>query len=168
MKRLLLAVACAAMALVATAADYPAPREGDWIVRDFRFHTGEVLPELRLHYTTVGAPSGEPVVLLHGTTQSGTALLSPQFAGELLGAGQPLDAARYFIILPDAIGHGRSSKPSDGLRAKFPRYNYDDMVNAHQRLISEHFCIKRLRLVLGNSMCGMETWIWAQKYPRTM
>ena len=168
MKRLLLAVACAAMALVATAADYPAPREGSWIVRDFRFHTGEVLPELRLHYTTVGAPTGEPVVVLHGTTQSGTALLSPQFAGELFGPGQPLDASRYYVILPDAIGHGKSSKPSDGLRAKFPRYNYEDMVDAHQRLVSEHLGVTRLRLVIGNSMGGMETWIWAQKYPRAM
>ena len=99
------------------AADYPAPAEGTWVVRDFRFHTGEVLPELRLHYTTVGAPTGEPVLILHGTTQSGTAMLNPVFAGELFGPGQPLDAARYYIILPDAIGTGKSSKPSDGLRA---------------------------------------------------
>jgi homoserine O-acetyltransferase len=168
MKRLLLAVACTAMAMGAIAADYPAPREGSWTLRDFRFQTGEVLPELRLHYTTIGAPTGEPVVVLHGTTQSGTALLSPQFAGELFGAGQPLDASRYYVILPDAIGHGKSSKPSDGLRAGFPRYNYEDMVEAHQRLVSEHLGVKRLRLVIGNSMGGMETWIWAQKYPRAM
>jgi homoserine O-acetyltransferase len=168
MQRSLLAVVCALMAVAATAADYPAPREGSWIVRDFRFHTGEVLPELRLHYTTVGAPTGEPVVVLHGTTQSGSALLSPQFAGELFGPGQPLDASRYYLILPDAIGHGKSSKPSDGLRAKFPRYNYEDMVDAHQRLVTEHLGVKRLRLVIGNSMGGMETWIWAQKYPRAM
>src|SRR5882672_12751361 len=134
MKRLLLAVACAAMAMAATAADYPAPREGSWIVRDFRFHTGEVLPELRLHYTTVGAPTGEPVVLLHGTTGSAASLLTPAFGGELFGPGQPLDASRYYLILPDAIGHGKSSKPSDGLRTRFPRYNYEDMVDAHQRL----------------------------------
>ncbi|HUQ73220.1 MAG TPA: alpha/beta fold hydrolase, partial [Burkholderiales bacterium] len=150
------------------AADYPAPREGSWVARDFRFHTGEVLAELRLHYTTVGAPTGEPVVLLHGTTGSGAGLLTPTFAGELFGAGQPLDANRYFIILPDAIGHGKSSKPSDGLRMRFPRYNYEDMVDAHQRLVTEHLGIQRLRLVLGNSMGGMETWIWAQKYPRAM
>src|SRR5437764_11218467 len=132
------------------AADYPSPREGDWVLRDFRFHTGEVLPELRLHYTTVGDPSGEPVVLLHGTTGSGTGLLSPAFAGELFGAGQPLDATRYYIILPDTIGHGKSSKPSDGLRTRFPRYNYSDMVEAHQRLVSEHLGVKHLRLLLGN------------------
>jgi len=92
----------------------------------------------------------------------------PQFAGELFGPGQPLDASRYYVILPDAIGHGKSSKPSDGLRTRFPRYNYEDMVDAHQRLVSEHLGVKRLRLVLGNSMGGMETWIWAQKYPRAM
>src|SRR5262249_47972864 len=94
-------------AVSALAADYPAPREGDWIVRNFRFHTGEVLPELRVHYTTVGTPAGEPVLLLHGTTQSGASLLSPLFAGELFGPGQPLDASRYYVILPDAIGHGK-------------------------------------------------------------
>jgi len=99
-------------------------------VRDFRFHTGEVLPELRLHYTTVGAPTGEPVVLLHGTTGSAASLLTPAFGGELFGPGQPLDASRYYLILPDAIGHGKSSKPSDGLRTRFPRYNYEDMVDA--------------------------------------
>src|SRR5207237_1632555 len=105
---------------------------------------------------------------LHGTTQSGTALLNPAFGGELFGAGQPLDASRYYVILPDSIGHGKSSKPSDGLRQKFPRYSYEDMVDAHQRLVSEHLGLKRLRLVIGNSMGGMETWIWVQKYPRAM
>ena len=98
-------------ALVAFAADYPAPKEGDWVVRDFRFHTGDVLPELRLHYTTVGEPSGEPVLVLHGTTGSGAGMLSPAFAGELFGPGQPLDAQRYFIILTDAIGTAMSMKP---------------------------------------------------------
>ena len=163
--RILAALAFAASAF---AADYPAPKEASWVVRDFRFHTGEVLPELRLHYTTVGDPSGEPVVLLHGTTVSGTGMLSAAFAGELFGAGQPLDATRYYIILPDTIGHGKSSKPSDGLRTRFPRYNYSDMVEAHQRLVSEHLGVKHLRLVLGNSMGGMETWMWAQDYPRMM
>jgi homoserine O-acetyltransferase/O-succinyltransferase len=105
--------------LVAVAADYPAPKEGDWVARDFRFHTGEVLPELRLHYTTVGTPSGQPVVILHGTTGSGTGLLTPAFAGELFGPGQALDAGEYFIILPDAIGHGKSSKPSDACGRRF-------------------------------------------------
>jgi homoserine O-acetyltransferase/O-succinyltransferase len=150
------------------AADYPAPKEGSWVVRDFRFHTGEVLPELRLHYTTVGAPSGEPVLILHGTLGSGAGMLVPAFAGELFGPGQPLDAGRYYIILPDAIGTSKSSKPSDGLRASFPRYNYDDMVVAQYRLVSEHLGVRRLRLVLGYSMGGMQTWMWAQKYPDVM
>ena len=118
-------LACAL--LPAQAADFPAPKEGTWVARDFKFHTGEVMPELKLHYTTVGAPSGEPVLILHGTGGSGTGMLNPAFAGELFGPGQPLDASKYFIILPDAIGAGKSSKPSDGLRAKFPKYNYDDM-----------------------------------------
>jgi homoserine O-acetyltransferase/O-succinyltransferase len=157
-----------AAALPTLAADHPTPREGSWVVRDFRFHTGEVLAELRLHYTTVGAPTGEPVLILHGTTQSGASLLSPAFGGELFGPGQPLDASRYYVILPDAIGHGRSSKPSDGLRASFPRYNYDDMVSAQYRLLTEHLGVRRARLVMGNSMGGMHTWIWAQKYPDFM
>lgn len=150
------------------AADPPTPKEADWVVKDFKFHTGETLPELRLHYTTLGDPKGEPVLILHGTTGSGTGMLGPIFGGELFGAGQPLDANRYFIILPDAIGTGKSSKPSDGLRAKFPQYNYDDMVEAQHRLVTEHLGVKRLRLVLGNSMGGMQTWMWAQKYPDAM
>jgi homoserine O-acetyltransferase len=155
-------------AVPSSAADYPAPQEGDWIVRDFRFHTGEVLPELRLHYTTVGTPVGEPVLILHGTTQSGASMLSPVFAGELFGPGQPLDASKYYVILPDAIGHGKSSKPSDGLRAGFPKYNYEDMVDAQYRLVTEHLGVRHLRLILGFSMGGMETWIYAQKYPGHM
>jgi len=152
----------------ALAQNYPAPQEGSWVVRDFKFHTGEVLPELRLHYRTIGAPTGEPVIVMHGTTGSGAGFLTPAFAGELFGPGQPLDAKRYYIILPDAVGHGRSSKPSDGLRTKFPRYNYDDMVDAQHRLVTEHLKVKHARLVMGNSMGGMETWIWAQKYPGFM
>ncbi len=156
------------MAAAASAADPPAPKEGDWVVKDFKFNSGETLPELRLHYTTLGDPKGEPVLILHGTTGSGTGMLSPTFGGELFGPGQPLDASRYYIILPDAIGTGKSSKPSDGLRAKFPAYNYDDMVTAQYRLVTEHLGVKRLRLVLGNSMGGMQTWMWAQKYPDAM
>ncbi len=161
-------LALAMIALPALAADYPAPKEGSWVVRDFRFHTGEVLPELRLNYTTVGAPTGEPVLILHGTTGSAASMLTPAFAGELFGPGQPLDAARHYIILPDAIGTGKSGKPSDGLRAKFPKYNYDDMVDAQYRLVKEHLGVRHLRLVLGNSMGGMQTWIWAGKYPDFM
>jgi len=166
--RLISTLVFALAALPSLAADYPAPKEGSWVVRDFRFHTGELLPELRLNYTTVGAPTGEPVLILHGTTGSGTGMLAPAFAGELFGPGQPLDASRYYIILPDAIGTGKSSKPSDGLRTKFPRYNYDDMVVAQYRLVTEHLGVRRLRLVLGNSMGGMQTWMWAQKYPEFM
>jgi homoserine O-acetyltransferase len=154
--------------LVCLAADVPAPQEGSWVIRDFRFNTGETLPELRLHYRTLGSPKGEPVLILHGTTQSGAAMLGPAFGGELFGVGQPLDAAHYYVILPDAIGHGGSSKPSDGLRTRFPRYNYDDMVEAQYRLVTEHLGVRHLRLVLGNSMGGMETWIMAQKYPGFM
>ena len=152
----------------AFAADLPQPKEADWMVRDFKFHNGASLPELRLHYTTLGDPKGEPVLVLHGTTGSGTGMLNPNFGGELFGPGQPLDAKRYFIILPDAIGTGKSSKPSDGLRAQFPAYNYDDMVAAQHRLVTEHLGVKHLRLVIGNSMGGMQTWMWAQKYPDAM
>ena len=152
----------------ASAADYPAPKQGDWIARDFKFHTGEVMPELRVHYTTVGEPSGQPVLVLHGTTGSAASLLTPAFAGELFGPGQPLDAARYYVIIPDAIGHGKSSKPSDGLKTKFPQYDYADMVDAQHRLLSEGLGIRHLRLVIGNSMGGMETWLWGEKYPDYM
>lgn len=158
----------ALVAAAAWAADYPAPRQGDWVARDFRFHTGEVLPELRLHYTTLGEPTGQPVLIMHGTGGSGAGLLTPGYAGELFGSGQPLDASKYFIILPDAIGHGLSSKPSDGLRMKFPRYNYDDMVTAAYRLVTEGLGIRHVRLVMGNSMGGMETWIWGETYPAMM
>jgi len=154
--------------LPAFAAGYPAPVQGDWIAKDFRFHTGEVLPEVRLHYTTIGAPTGEPVLVLHGTGGSGATMLGGDFAGELFGPGQPLDASRYYIILPDALGTGLSTRPSDGLRAKFPRYNYDDMVLGQYRLVTEGLGVKRLRLVLGNSMGGMQAWIWGTKYPSFM
>ena len=113
-RRAALAAAFSLIALPAAAADYPAPKEGDWVAKDFRFHTGEMMPELRLHYTTVGAPTGEPVLILHGTGGSAANFLNPAFAGELFGEGQPLDAKKYFIILPDALGAGKSIKPSDG------------------------------------------------------
>jgi homoserine O-acetyltransferase len=170
-KYLLGAATCVALSLAAFAAAaqaYPAPKEGSWIARDFRFHTGETMAELRLHYRTIGEPSGEPVIVLHGTTGSGASMLSPAYAGELFGPGQPLDATKYFIILPDAIGHGKSSKPSDGLRAKFPRYNYDDMVAAQHRLVTEGLGIRHVRLVTGNSMGGMHAWIWGVAHPGFM
>jgi homoserine O-acetyltransferase len=156
------------VALGAQAADYPAPVEADWVAGDFRFHTGEVMPKLRIHYTTIGSPGAPAVLVLHGTAGSGTSMLTPAFAGELFGPGQPLDATKYFIVLPDAIGTGKSSKPSDGLRAAFPKYNYDDMVLAQYRLVTEGLGLKHLRLVIGNSMGGMQTWIWGETYPDFM
>ncbi len=126
------------------------------------------MPALRLHYTTVGDPSGLPVLVLHGTGGSGQGMLTPTFAGELFGPGQPLDARKYFIILPDAIGAGQSGKPSDGLRAKFPHYNYTDMVKVQHLLVTEGLGVKHFRLVLGNSMGGMQTWMWGEMYPRFM
>jgi len=166
--RAMIVAAFVTVSFSATAAEYPAPKQSEWTVRDFKFHTGEVLPELRLAYTTVGEPSGEPVVVLHGTTGSANSMLTANFAGELFGAGQPLDATKYFIIIPDSIGHGRSSKPSEGLRTKFPQYNYDDMVEAQYRLLKEHLKVGHVRLIIGNSMGGMHTWLWGSKYPDYM
>ena len=154
-----------ATALIARAADYPAPKQADWIARDFHFHDGSVLPELREHYVTIGDPSGEPVLILHGTAGTGIGMVNPDFAGELFGPGQTLDARKYYIILPDSIGAGGSTKPSDGLRAKFPDYNYDDMVSAQFRLVTEGLGLKHLRLVIGNSMGGMHTWLWGVDHP---
>jgi len=148
--------------------DYPAPEHHVWIATDFRFHTGEILPELRLAFTTIGAPTGEPVLLLHGTGSSSASMLGPGFAGELFGPGRALDAQKYYIILPDSIGAGRSSKPSDGLRTRFPSYNYDDMVAAQYRLVTEGLGLRHLRLVLGNSMGGMHTWMWGAAHPDFM
>src|SRR5260370_14965602 len=135
------------------------PVEGDWTARDFPFQSGEKLAELRLHYTTLGAPARDAagrvrnaVLILHGTGGTGRGFLSANFGGELFGEGQPLDAARYFIILPDGIGHGKSSKPSDGLHARFPHYDYDDMVRGHYRLLTEGLMVDHLRLVMGTSM----------------
>jgi homoserine O-acetyltransferase len=162
-----LGVAFACVALAAHA-DYPEPKEGQWVVPAFKFHTGEVLKELKLHYTTVGAPEGEPVLVLHGTTGSARSMLTPGFAGQLFGPGEPLDASRYFIILPDALGHGKSSKPSDGLKTSFPRYNYDDLVTAAHRLVTERLGVHHLRLAIGNSMGGMETWLMAGRFPGFM
>ncbi|WP_370455271.1 alpha/beta fold hydrolase [Pseudolabrys sp. FHR47] len=162
------ALAFAAAITPAFAADYPAPKQGEWIAKDFKFHTGEVMKELKLAYTTIGDPKGQPVLVLHGTGGSAQSMLGAGFAGELFGPGQALDASKYYIIIPDALGAGKSAKPSDGLRAKFPRYNYDDMVTAQYLLLKEGLGIKHLRLVIGNSMGGMHTWIWTTKYPGYM
>ena len=166
--RLLLSALLIVLSHIAVAASYPEPQEADWSAHDFRFHTGEVMGELRLHYTTIGDPQGEPVLILHGTTGAGGNFLNPAYAGELFGPGRPLDATKYFIILPDAIGAGKSTKPSDGLRAKFPQYNYDDMVAAQYRLVTEGLGIRHLRLVTGNSMGGMQTWLWGVAHPDFM
>jgi homoserine O-acetyltransferase/O-succinyltransferase len=159
--------ALAAVLLVAAAhaADFPPAQEAEVTLRDFRFHTGETLPELRMHYRTMGSPSGEPVLILHGTAQSGAAMMAPAFAGALFGPGQPLDTSKYYLILPDSIGAGGSSKPSDGLRAKFPAYDYDDTVAAQYRLVTEGLHLQHLRLVMGFSMGGMQTWLWAEQHP---
>ena len=153
----------------------PAPAEGDYVVRDFKFRSGETLPELRLHYTTLGKPARDAqgrvtnaVLILHGTGGSGRQFLQPQFAGELFGPGQLLDAARYYIILPDGLGHGKSSKPSDGLHARFPQYDYDDMVAAHFRLVTEGLGVNHLRLVMGTSMGCMHSFVWGETYPGFM
>jgi homoserine O-acetyltransferase len=157
------------------AADYPAPTEGDYVVRDFKFTSGEALPELRLHYRTLGKPEKDAqgkttnvVLIMHGTTGSGAQFIRPEFAGELFGKDQPLDATKFFIVLPDAIGHGKSSKPSDGMHAKFPHYGYIDMVEAHYRLLIEGLGVNHTRLVMGTSMGGMHTWLWGELHPDFM
>ena len=166
--RAALSVVFAMTASAAVAADYPAPKQGDWIAKNFKFHTGETMAELKLHYTTIGNPNGQPVLVLHGSGGSAANMLTPTFAGELFGPGQPLDASKYYIVLPDGLGHGKSSKPSDGLKTKFPKYDYNDMVDAQYRLVTEGLGIKHFRLVIGNSMGGMHVWIWAERYPGMM
>jgi homoserine O-acetyltransferase/O-succinyltransferase len=153
----------------------PGVTEGDFVVHDFNFRSGETLPELRLHYTTLGKPVHNAegrvtnaVLILHGTGGTGHQFLIPIFAGELFGPGQLLDAARYYIILPDSIGHGQSSKPSDGLHAHFPQYDYDDMVLAHYRLLTEGLGVNHLRLIFGTSMGCMHSFVWGETYPDFM
>lgn len=163
--------ALAAQTAVAPAKNWPA-REGDVILRDFRFQDGEILPQLRIHYTALGSPhrnaAGEidnAVMVLHGTGGDGHQFLRPQFADELYGPGQPLDIRKYWIILPDNIGHGKSSKPSDGLRMRFPRYDYDDMVQAQHRLLTEGLGVHHMRLIMGTSMGCMHSFVWGEMYP---
>ena len=169
-----LVLLCAAAA-VASAADYPTPTEGEFTIQNFKFTSGETLPELRLHYRTLGKPEKDvqgkttnAVLIMHGTTGSGAQFIRPEFAGELFGRGQPLDAAKYFVVLPDGIGHGKSSKPSDGMHAKFPRYGYLDMVEADYRLLTEGLGVNHARLVMGTSMGGMHTWLWGELHPDFM
>jgi homoserine O-acetyltransferase len=151
------------------AANYPPPTESDFIIHDFQFKSGEKLAELKLHYSTLGTLQGDNAVLImHGTGGTGKAFLSEQFGDVLFGPGQLLDVTRYFIVLRDGIGHGKSSKPSDGLGDRFPHYDYDDMVTADYRLLTEGLGVKHLRLVMGTSMGGMQTWVWGVKYPDFM
>ncbi|MBZ5567407.1 MAG: alpha/beta fold hydrolase [Acidobacteriia bacterium] len=157
------------------AADYPAPKEGDYTAKNFKFHDGESLPELRLHYATIGVPHRDArgqitnaVLILHGTGGSWKQFTQPQFANVLFGPGQPLDATRYYIILPDNVGHGGSSKPSNGLRMRFPQYDYDDMVAAQHLLVSEGLGVQHLRLIFGTSMGCMHSFVWGETYPDFM
>ena len=162
-------------ASVASAGDYPTPTEGDYTIRDFKFTSGETLPELRLHYRTIGKPEKDAqgkttnaVLIMHGTTGSGAQFIRPEFAGELFGKDQPLDAIKFFIVLPDGIGHGKSSKPSDGMHAKFPHYGYLDMIEADYRLLTDGLSVNHVRLVMGTSMGGMHTWLWGELHPDFM
>jgi homoserine O-acetyltransferase len=175
MSRFQLFLAMFLVAAALLAADYPAPTEGDYTIRDFKFASGETLPELRVHYRTLGKPEKDAqgktlnaVLIMHGTTGSGAQFIRPEFAGELFGKDQPLDATKFFIVLPDGIGHGKSSKPSDGMHAKFPRYGYIDMVEAQYRLLTDGLGINHARLVMGTSMGGMHTWLWGESHPDFM
>jgi homoserine O-acetyltransferase/O-succinyltransferase len=152
-----------------------APQGHDFVIRNFKFADGETLPELRIHYITLGTlrkdaagRATNAVLILHGTTGAGTQFLSGNFAGVLYGPGQTLDTTRYFIVLPDGVGHGKSSKPSDGMHARFPKYTYDDMVDAQHRLLTDALGVSHLRLVMGTSMGGMHTWVWGERYPDFM
>jgi homoserine O-acetyltransferase len=166
---------CILAASFVSAADYPTPTENHFTIRDFKFASGETIPELRLHYRTMGKPEKDAqgkttnaVLIMHGTTGSGAQFIRPEFAGELFGKDQPLDATKFFIVLPDGIGHGKSRKPSDGMHAKFPRYGYRDMVEAQHRLLTEGLGVNHARLVMGTSMGGMHTWLWGELYPDFM
>jgi homoserine O-acetyltransferase/O-succinyltransferase len=156
-------------------ASFPEPVTGDFVLKGFRFATGETLPKVRIRYRTIGTlrrggngAATNAVLLLHGTTGTGNGFLSQNFAGVLFGPGQLLDASKYFLILPDGLGHGGSSKPSDGMRARFPRYTYDDMIAAQYRFLTEGLRVEHLRLILGTSMGGMQAWMWGEKYPGFM
>jgi homoserine O-acetyltransferase len=158
-----------------SAAQYSAPTAGDFVIKNFRFTSGEMLPELRVHYRTLGKPTRDAqgivrnaVLIMHGTGGNGASLLNPLFAGQLFGSGGLLDAERYFLILPDGIGHGKSSKPSDGLRGRFPHYGYLDMIEAQYRLLTEGLSVNHARLVMGTSMGGMHTWLWGERHPDFM
>ena len=174
--RAIVVVAWIAITLSLHAQELPQPSEGDFVTHNFHFRSGETLPELKLHYATYGKPATDnsaghvtnAVMILHGTTGSGHQFITPQFAGVLFGPGQLLDSSRYFIILPDGIGTGHSTKPSDGLHARFPHYDYDDMVEAQHLLLTDGLKVDHLRLLMGTSMGCMHSWIWLETYPDFM
>jgi len=167
--RTLVLTAVVAVSLTGAArAQLPEPRSETWTIKGFRLHDGSTLPRMKVHYLTLGDPKNPAVLVLHGTGGDAAGLLSPGFGGVLFRAGGALDASRYFIVIPDAIGHGESSKPSDGLRMAFPAYDYMDMVEAQHRLLVEHLGLKHLALVTGNSTGGMLSWQWAEQYPDVM
>ncbi|HEY6349881.1 MAG TPA: alpha/beta fold hydrolase [Candidatus Angelobacter sp.] len=168
-------VTFAASLLCAQSTDYKNPDQGTFVVKDFQFKSGETLPEVKIHYYTLGAPKKDSsgkvrnaVIILHGTGGSGRQFLAPYFAGVLFGSGQLLDASKYFIILPDNVGHGQSSRPSDGMRMRFPHYEYDDMIELQYRLVTQGLGVDHLRLVMGTSMGGMHTWLWGEQHPDFM
>ena len=172
---LALCLGCAPLLSAPAGAAVPAAAENDCILRDFHFASGETLPSLRVHYRTLGTPRRDAagqvrnaVLILHGTTGNGTNFLSEAFAGHLFGPGQLLDAASHFIVLPDGIGTGKSSRPSEGLHMRFPKYTYDDMVKAQHGLLTQCLKVDHLRLVMGTSMGGMHTWVWGYTYPGFM
>lgn len=159
----------------ANAAEHWPAHEGDFVIHDFHFHDSETMQDLRLHYTTLGTPVRDAkgrvtnaVLIMHGTGGTGHQFLRPVFAGVLFGPGQLLDSSKYFIVLPDDVGHGKSSKPSDGLRMKFPNYDYADMVQAEYDLVAEGLHVNHLRLVMGTSMGCMHTWMWGEAHPQFM
>lgn len=161
--------------LFAQSTDYKNPDQGTFVVKDFQFKSGEKLAEVKIHYYTLGSPKKDAsgkvqnaVIILHGTGGSGRQFLNPIFAAVLFGPGQLLDASKYFIILPDNVGHGQSSKPSDGLHMRFPHYEYDDMIELQYRLLTQGLGVNHLRLVTGTSMGGMHTWLWGEQHPDFM
>jgi len=173
--RVLLAFVFCAAAKCAIGADYPAPTENDYTIRNFKFSSGETLGELRIHYRTIGQPekgrdgrTKNAILIMHGTTGSGGQFIRPEFGGELFGKNQPLDAATFFIVLPDGIGHGKSSRPSEAMHARFPHYGYEDMVQAQYQLLTEGLHVDHVRLVMGTSMGGMHTWLWGERHPEFM
>ncbi|HZI56122.1 MAG TPA: alpha/beta fold hydrolase [Verrucomicrobiae bacterium] len=170
-RRTLLVLLIIFVSIAAFAADYPGPQSGNFVIKDFQFKSGEKLPEVKLHYYTLGTPQKDSsgkvrnaILVLHGTGGTGRQFLTPNFGGVLFGPGQLLDASKYFIILPDNVGHGESSKPSDGLHMRFPHYEYDDMIELQYRLLTQGLGVNHLRLVMGTSMGGMHSWLWAEQH----